>query len=130
MKISKTFQNKIDLKINSPTNSILLYNIGRYKMANIKLIVLALILLSISTIDVPCIPYQNSQYGTVSDCSITRIGPLEIWWSITINFKTDLIDTTYGSILAELGSLKPFISSQKWSCGGSGNNQSYNWQCY
>ena len=98
-------------------------------MAGIKLIVLALILLSVNAIDVPCIPYQNSKYGTVSICSITRLGPLEISWSITINFSTDLIDTTFGSILAELGSLKPFVSAQKWSCGGSGNNQSYYWQC-
>ena len=55
----------------------------------IKVSVLALLLIAVSSVSVPCTQFQSSKFGTASNCTINRDGPKSLSWSVQINFSTD-----------------------------------------
>ena len=101
----------------------------------LKILSVALIVIAVVSISVPCNQYQPSKFGTASNCTINRDGPKSISWSAQINFNTDYkwTQTSASNVLADMGSPRLPISPSSSKCqtkeGSYSKGQSVNFSC-
>lgn len=84
----------------------------------LKYTVAAVLLAVAMTVSVPCTQYQASNFGTASNCTITRVDSTTISWTAVINFKVDFkwADNSYGNVLADMSSPRLPIAPKASKC--------------
>ena len=83
-----------------------------------KFLIASLLIVAIFGVSVPCTQYQASNFGTASDCSISRVDSLSISWGARINFKTAFAwkTTSVANVLADMSSPRLPIGPTKSQC--------------
>ena len=84
----------------------------------VKTALLLLLVSVVLTANVPCTQFQDSKFGTASNCTITRLETNSIQWSTIIHFTTDFkwTNSSTSNLLADLSSPRLPVNPSASKC--------------